>query len=136
MKILLILIMLIKVIDPFSLSNSLSTQQNGSNTSYIDQVKDRLNTGYSGSSNLNNIQFNNEIGTESLGFSPSNFTIGDSVISDKSDMAELESISSEPLEEKKEDNVKKKGHLGFVIFMIFLIVALGALSFYLYKYVF
>ena len=122
--------------DPFSLSNSLDGNQSSVNTSYIDEVKDRLSTGYDGPSNLNQSQFNNEIGTENLGFSPSNVTLGDSVISDRNDLPELEKISSVPIDENSIDKTDKKGRLGIIIFMIFLVLALGALSFYLYNYVF
>ena len=122
--------------DPFSLSNSLDGNQSSVNTSYIDEVKDRLSTGYDGPSNLNQSQFNNEIVTENLGFSPSNVTLGDSVISDRNDLPELEKISSVPIDENSIDKTDKKGRLGIIIFMIFLVLALGALSFYLYNYVF
>ena len=121
--------------DQLSLENTLDNQQN-SNISYIDEVKDRLNAGNNDSSNLNQPQFNNEMGSESLGFSPSNVTIGDSVISDMNELPELEKISSTPLEKTKVDKTDKKSHLGIIIFMILLVIALGALSFYLYNYVF
>lgn len=121
--------------DPFSLSNTLDSQQN-SNISYIDEVKDRLNAGNTDSSDLNQSQFNSEMGSESLGFSPSNLTLGDSVISDTNELPELEKISSAPIEEKVVDKTDKKSHLGVIIFMILLVIALGALSFYLYNYVF
>lgn len=121
--------------DPFSMSNTLDNQQN-SNVSYIDEVKDRLNAGNNISGNLGQSQFNNEMASESLGFSPSNVTVGDSVISDKNELPELEKISSVPIEEGKVDKTDKKSHLGIIIFMILLVIALGALSFYLYNYVF
>ena len=121
--------------DPFSMSNTLDNQQN-SNVSYIDEVKDRLNAGNNVSGNLGQSQFNNEMASESLGFSPSNVTVGDSVISDKNELPELEKISSVPIEEGKVDKTDKKSHLGIIIFMILLVIALGALSFYLYNYVF
>ena len=121
--------------DPFSMSNTLDNQQN-SNVSYIDEVKDRLNAGNNISGNLGQSQFNNEMASESLGFSPSNVTVGDSVISDKNELPELEKISSVPIEEGKVDKADKKSHLGIIIFMILLVIALGALSFYLYNYVF
>ena len=116
--------------DPFSLSNSVN-----SNVSYIDQVKDRMSGGYnkpvseSTSEPQNNV---NEV--ESFGFSSSGIMTGDTVISDNSELPELEQISSEPIS----DNVveKKKSHIGIIIFMILLVLALGALSFYLYNYVF
>ena len=122
--------------DPFSMSNALNSQQNSSNASYIDEVKDRLSAGNNVSNDLNQSQFNNEMGSESLGFSPSNVSIGDSVISDSNELPELEKISSEPLEENRIDKTDKKSHLGIIIFMILLVIALGALSFYLYNYVF
>ena len=112
--------------DPFSLSNSMS-----SNVSYIDAVKDRMSNGYSKPVNES---ANDAEEVESFGFSSSGITTGDTVISDNSELPELEQISSEPVSSDVVE--KKKSHLGIIIFMILLVLALGALSFYLYNYVF
>ena len=99
---------------------------------YIDAVKDRMSNGYSKpvSEPQNNVE---EV--ESFGFSSSGITTGDAVISDNSELPELEQISSEPVSDNVEKK-EKKSHLGIIIFMILLVIALGALSFYLYNYVF
>ena len=115
--------------DPLSLSNTL----NNSNVSYIDQVKDRMNTGYSKTGVSEVLPTTESVG-ESFGFSGSGITSGNEVISDNSELPELEKISSEPVLDNVEP--EKKSHLGIIIFMILLVLALGALSFYLYNYVF
>ena len=123
--------------DYFNLSDSFDNNQDNINVSYIDGVKDRLSSGYNNSNGLNQPQFNSEMGTESLGFSTSNVSLGDNIISDKNELSELEKIPSSPLQEDNPiDKVDKKSHLGIIIFMIFLVLVLGVLAYYLYNYVF
>ena len=117
-----------------TLSYGLGENQDNSNISYIDEVKDRLSSGYNGISSSNSSQISNESVNENLDFSAGNVTLGDSVISDKNELPELEKVSDVPVE--SDNNSKKKGHLGVVIFMIIFVLVLCALSFYLYNYVF
>lgn len=106
-----------------NLDNTLS-----SNSSYLDQVKSRIEN-----KSLNvskDLRYDNEIGI--LDTPVDELNLDKTFVSDKDILPELDKV----VDEEVVETTKKKGNAGFVVFIIILVVLLILFTFFLYNYVF
>lgn len=103
-----------------SSNNNVMYSEQISNSSYLNQVKDRIQ----------NNNFNNELGVLDTNVSESD--LEKTVVTDKVELPELEKVSNDDSIKPK----KEKRSFGVVIFIIILLILLGVFAYFLYNYVF
>lgn len=111
------------VLDDGMLSKKYNVDQN--NNSYLDQVKDRIES----KSNISSSELSTEL--EVMSTPVSEMNLEKTFVTDKTQLPELENVDNDSV-----STDEKKGNVGVVIFVIVLVILLILFSFFLYNYVF